>query len=150
MLANPVTSAANGVADLFPAASPPHAFSFRPADGYQSADLLENGVGYWVKFPAATVQPVSGDARTRDTLTVEAGWNMIGGISCPVDTGATITVPPGIRATPFYGYNGVYAGVPTLEPGRAYWVKMSAPGQLILSCYSVASPGQRHMQKELR
>jgi pectate lyase len=150
LVANPVTTTANAVAELFPTAAPPRAFLFNLASGYESTDRLENGIGYWVKFPAAAVQPVAGEARTRDTIDVGAGWNLIGGVSCAVDTGSIVSMPGGIRSSPFYEYVGVYTGAGSLEPGKAYWVKMSAPGQLILSCFTVAVPERQKQPKELR
>jgi hypothetical protein len=58
---------------------------------------------------------------------------MIGSISYSVDTSTIITVPTGIRASQYFGYNGGYNPSPTIEPGMAYWVKATSAGRFVLS-----------------
>lgn len=141
LVSNPVTTTADSVLQLFPAASTAHAFFFDPGSGYVQEFRLWNGDGYWVKFPSAGSADITGEARVRDTLAVAAGWNMIGGGSCAVDTNAVLTIPSGIRSSSFFGFAGVYTASPAVEPGRGYWVKMSAPGSLILNCFPAAHRG---------
>ncbi|HTK82650.1 MAG TPA: T9SS type A sorting domain-containing protein, partial [Bacteroidota bacterium] len=50
--------------------------------------------------------------------------------------------PGGIVTSEFYGYNGTYAVVDSLRPGKGYWVKSSQSGQIIISS-SAASPANR-------
>jgi hypothetical protein len=42
------------------------------------------------------------------------------------------TEPSGIIISSFFGYESGYSAVDTLFPGKAYWVKVSQPGILIL------------------
>ncbi|MBI5475252.1 MAG: right-handed parallel beta-helix repeat-containing protein [Ignavibacteriales bacterium] len=116
--------------NLFPEAISP-AFSF---DGsYQIKDTLEMGNGYWVKFSQQQTQQVSGDPILIDTIAVKIGWNLIGSITVPVPITKIVQNPNGIIVSSFFGYNGTYTATDTIAPGRAYWVKISADGELILS-----------------
>jgi hypothetical protein len=73
-----------------------------------------------------------------DTVAVQPGWNLVGSISASVDTGVIASDPPGIKASPWYGFNGGYAPALEIQPGRAYWVKASAAGSFILSTTATA------------
>jgi hypothetical protein len=96
-------------------------------------DTLNNGIGYWLRFDTTGTVSLTGTPRTRDTIDIEPGWNLIGGISDAIDTSAMIQVPPGILLSSYYGYNGVYVFADSLRPGAAYWIKSSSAGKLILT-----------------
>ncbi|MGA9117046.1 MAG: hypothetical protein WB626_09750 [Bacteroidota bacterium] len=136
MISNPMNAPNDSVWALFPTAAFPYAFSFSTSGGYVQQTRLLNGMGYWEKFPAAVTQPLPGGPRLEETITLAAGWNMIGSISPPVDTSSILESPAGIVTTPYYGFTTTYTPVQTLEPGRAYWVKSSAGGQILLSATS--------------
>jgi hypothetical protein len=70
---------------------------------------------------------------------VLAGWNLIGSISSPVDTGSIVSVPPGIRGSHWFGYANGYNPSLFLMPGRGYWVKATAPGKFLLTGPGAAS-----------
>lgn len=115
---------------LFPTASS-NAFTFQ--GGYVVKDILENGAGYWVKFPSATIVGIPGDHINSDSISVNAGWNMIGSISIPLSTTNVIPGPGVTIQSKFYEYQAGYKEVDILQPGKAYWVKTSAPGKLYLN-----------------
>lgn len=134
MISNPVTTADDSVRELFTTSSFAYAFAFVAGVGYQQEFRLANGAGYWGKFPAAAAENLFGVPRTVDTVEVATGWNMVGSISEPVDTGSITSIPPGINASGlWYGYNGSYVFATSLQPGQAYWVKASAPGAFVLN-----------------
>jgi hypothetical protein len=139
MISNPLAVANDSVSQLFPGASFPYAFAFSPATGYVQQYRMLNGAGYWEKFESAGSSTIVGSQITLDTIPIVQGWNMIGSISDPVDTASIVQVPPGIVATQYFGYSAGYSPAGTLVPGKAYWVKASAPGQLILSGAPVAT-----------
>jgi hypothetical protein len=143
MISNPVTATNDSVRYLFPSALFPYAFRFDRTIGYFTSYTLENGRGYWGKFGAGDSANIMGIARYIDTLEVSRGWNVVGSISFPVDTGDVLTIPPGIRASPFFGYSGGYSPVDTIEPGNGYWVKMSDFGSLILAATAVVHRAAR-------
>jgi hypothetical protein len=89
------------------------------------------------------IQEVVGVPVALDSIPVVAGWNMIGSISSPVDTASVLSIPPGNRVSNFFGYNGSLSSVATLVPGKAYWVKVSAPGMLVLGPPAPPARGER-------
>jgi hypothetical protein len=140
MVSVPLTMAEYEKTALFPdASSAAYAFS----DGYYSQSVLENGKGYWIKFPAAQTVTMTGGARLADTVEVFAGWNMIGGLSSPIEVDSVGSIPGGMEASPFYGYNGGYEKSSILEPGKGYWVKVDLQGKLVLGRASELTTSQR-------
>ncbi|MGA9115305.1 MAG: hypothetical protein WB626_00855 [Bacteroidota bacterium] len=132
IIANPVVTARDSVQELFPGALFPYAFAYQPGLGYGQAYTIPNGIGCWEKFPAGTTIPVPGAPITRDTLAVlEQGWNLVGSFSHPVDTGAVMTVPGGLRGSPFFRYDGAYTPATVLQPGLGYWLKANGNGVLV-------------------
>jgi len=125
---------------LFPSATTA-AFNF---DGsYQTAAVMENGPGYWLKFESAEVIALVGTQLTVDTFDVAQGWNMIGSISEPVPVGNITSIPPGIVTSQFFGYGTGYSVSPSIVPCRGYWVKVAEAGQLVLSSNPAALPASR-------
>jgi hypothetical protein len=141
MISNPVNAANDSVVHLYPLSSLPYAFAFVPSVGYQQRYQLVPGTGYWGKFPGLGSSDVPGDYILLDSIDVAAGWNMIGAISLPVDTASVVEVPPGIISSVYFGYATGYAADSLLRPGKAYWVKASATGKLVLASNGpVAAP----------
>ncbi|MFI5253278.1 MAG: putative Ig domain-containing protein [Bacteroidota bacterium] len=100
---------------------------------YKSDSLLANNIGYWVKFAAMEIQPITGSPITLDTINVVTGWNMIGSISYPVAAADVIPNPPSLTTSKFFTYENGYVVKDTVQPGYGYWVKASQNGQLIFS-----------------
>jgi hypothetical protein len=140
LISNPVANAMPGdsLLQLFPTSSFPHAFAFVPGSGYVQRYRAVNGLGYWAKFPSATFQEFFGDSLLRDSIAIVPGWNMIGSISLPMDTSALSTLPPGLRASLYYGYGGGYSVAAQILPGKGYWVKSSGTGMLVFAGASAA------------
>ena len=135
LISNPVTNPIPGdsVRQLFQASLNAYAFEYIPATGYVQKFRLENRKGYWEKFPAATVNTITGTARTRDTLNVVDGWNLVGSITNPVDTSTVVSIPPGLRASSWFGYSGGYSPVTQLTPGKGHWVKANGTGTFVIA-----------------
>jgi hypothetical protein len=93
---------------------------------------MQNGPGYWGKFPTTETVIIRGDEIRCDSIAVTTGWNIIGSISGFVDTSTIVSIPGGIRGSVFFGYSGGYSAVRYLVPGQAYWVKALGPGSLVL------------------
>jgi hypothetical protein len=53
-------------------------------------------------------------------------------LSFPIAVGAITQIPPGIVSSSYYGYNSGYHASLILNPKLAYWVKVNAPGKLVL------------------
>jgi len=143
MISNPVTNPVpdDSAKHLFPTII---SRAFRFSNGYVASDTMHNGVGYWGKFPAAVTNVITGSPRTRDSLTVSSGWNMVGSISNPVDTGTIVSTPPGLRGSNWFGWSGSgYIVVSQLAPGKAFWVKASAGGKFVLANPPLTAPAKK-------
>jgi hypothetical protein len=121
---------------VFPTAS---SSAFAYSDGYVTSPTLANGPGYWVKFSGSQSVPMSGIGLTQATIPVAAGWNMIGSIGSPVIVTTITSTPPGLVTSNFFGYGTGYQSAPTIEPGKAYWVKVNGVGSLNLSSASATA-----------
>jgi hypothetical protein len=115
---------------VFPTAVPP-AYGWQ--SGYISYSSIERGKGYWLKFHGDQTINMTGLKSVDDTIQVGGRWNMIGSVAESVSVGNIISNPPGNISSPYYGYDGGYSPVSSLQPGKAYWVKASATGTLILN-----------------
>jgi hypothetical protein len=146
MISNPVIRAAgaDSIRQLYRNSSFPYGFRFAGAEGYQQDYTMENGSGFWVKFPGAETNNITGAPLTVDSIAVLTGWNMIGSISDTVDTSAIVSVPSGIILPGWFGYSGGYGAVTQILPGKGYWVKSNADGIVVLS--AAPAPKSRRAQ----
>ena len=101
-------------------------------NGYVQATKMKFGKGYWAK-PSETVFFQGGKSFT-DSVSVKAGWNLIGALSEPMSLIELSSVPSSIIESRFYGYDsdGYYIA-DKLEPGFGYWVKVREDGVLIIT-----------------
>jgi len=125
---------------LFPSAST-NAFTFE--DGYVAYGTLENGRGYWMKFSGNETIFHDGLERREDTVSVQAGWNMVGSLSSSIAATTVSSIPGGIVTSSFFKYDNGYSASSTIDPGRGYWVKSSQAGQLVMSSIVSATPANR-------
>ncbi|GJQ63770.1 MAG: hypothetical protein SCALA702_28230 [Melioribacteraceae bacterium] len=116
-------------ANLFPSASS-SVFGFDA--GYFVEDTLQNGAGYWLKYPAETWIGISGFEVENKTVEVTAGWNLIGFFENPIQVSNISAVNNSI-ASPFYAFNGGYEVVDILSPGKGYWLKTNSEDTLYQS-----------------
>ncbi|MBI5216489.1 MAG: hypothetical protein HY960_12130 [Ignavibacteriae bacterium] len=118
---------------LFPSASS-HAFTFSALGGYEVQDTMENGKGYWLKFPSLQQDvSITGENRLSDVVEVEQDWNLVGSLSVPTIANNVTSNPSDIISLPFFSYNRGYSIADTLEPYKGYWIKATASGQLIMN-----------------
>lgn len=130
MVSVPVPMSDYRKSSLYPTALSP-AFTYR--GGYERSDTLQIGVGYWVRFGPMDTLRYMGPALARETVYVSDKWNMIGSISMPIAVSTIVSIPGGIATSAFFGYAGEYTPADSIRPGRAYWVRTSQSGKLILS-----------------
>ncbi len=128
---------------LFPTAVTP-AYRFIQADGYEPVGILSGGTGYWMKFAGPQTVLIPGSATTGDSVSVSAGWNLVGTPGSPLWTGVVASIPPGIVQSPFYACEPGYPSADTLRPGLAYWVRTSADGTLLFPAVPGQSPSLFH------
>ncbi len=121
---------------LFPTAT---SESFTYNGSYVVKTTLQNGIGYWLRFSDNQSIPITGTLNTDDTINVNTGWNMIGSMSVPVPVASIGSIPGGLVTSQFFGYDGGYQTVTSIQPGSGYWVKVSGAGKLILSSSNLSS-----------
>jgi hypothetical protein len=138
----PVRPVDGSASALFPGAASA-AFSFSALGGYAADDTLRPGEGYWMKFASPGSTPVTGETVLADTISVSAGWNLVGSISVPVPVGSILTDPPAMGTSAFFRYHLGYEESDTIVPGRGYWVKAESAGSLILLPGSAAHAHSR-------
>lgn len=131
MISVPLTVSDGRTTSLFPTAVS-EAYRYVQGVGYARRDTLVNREGYWLKFNSSQTVSISGSERVQDTIVVNAGWNTVGSISFPVEVDSIVQVPGGIIQSGFFTFDGSYIPTSTVDPGKSYWVRASAPGQLIL------------------
>jgi hypothetical protein len=105
--------------------------------GYVIEPTLSNGIGYWLRFGSEDENvKYAGSAVTSVTVAVKSDWNLIGSLSTelPIEK----IQPVGTTFyQPVYYFDGSYHPSTVLQPGRAYWVKTTTAGSLILNASSV-------------
>lgn len=106
--------------------------AFRYSSGYVEDDSLDHGVGYWLKFSEPQFTDLVGDSLHSDTISVRAGWNIIGSIAHLVPVTEIVQSPESIVVSLFYGFRGGYSPSDSIVPKRAYWVKVTSDGSLVL------------------
>ncbi|MCF8306602.1 MAG: hypothetical protein K9I71_09760, partial [Ignavibacteriales bacterium] len=127
MVSVPVLAPDMTKTSLFPSATS-SAFAFN--NGYQTADILVNGKGYWLKFGVNEEITIAG-LRVEEPNPVVAGWNMVGPYDQEFPVSQIASDPPGIISSSFFGYDGGYFTANTVYPGKGYWVKCTQAGALI-------------------
>lgn len=116
--------------ELFPS-SISSAYSFDQSIGYYSIDTLQNGKGYWLKFPQLQPFTMCGLPVENKIVQVRSGWNLIGGFDSDLSVSAITTQPPNILQSNFFGYNNGYFIASSIDRGKGYWIKVSQDGNLI-------------------
>jgi photosystem II stability/assembly factor-like uncharacterized protein len=118
---------------LFPMANT-SAYAFDPAQGYVVQNVLEPGIGYWLKFSSPVdLLNITGTPRTSDTIDVFPGWNLVGALGVSIDVASIVSDPANIIIGDFFSYSRGYQPAFTLEPLYGYWIKIGEVGKLYLS-----------------
>jgi alpha-amylase len=144
MLSIPVLPDNRQKTALFPTAIS-EAFRYVQNSGYTSADTIDAGIGYWIKYAASDTAMITGYPIDDDTIDIEQGWNLIGSITAPIPVDAIQQLPDGLTSSSFYKYNRGYIATDTLEPFHAYWIKADTTGKLVLSPLRTNFAKQHHI-----
>lgn len=105
---------------------------------YVQASVFTPDVGYWLKFPAATVIRQLGVKRTHDKVPVNAGWNIIGTIADTVQVSSVTPLTPGNTLSHFFEYSTGYGMPSVLKPAKGYWVKSALKDSLLIASTAMA------------
>jgi hypothetical protein len=117
----------------------PGASVFKFTGSYTAVTVTDPGEGYWMKHVGARTYntgdewPAGGIVIVpHDPIAAVTGWNLVGGYDVTVPVGSVTTTPPGLINATIFGYNGAYVAATDIEPGYAYWIKLSAAGSINL------------------
>jgi hypothetical protein len=84
-----------------------------------------------------SVVSFTGNTIDNVVLNVDEGWNLISGLSTPVN--ADILYASGLIAEgTLYGFSDVYFNSDIIEPGRGYWVRATESGEITLTAGALA------------
>jgi hypothetical protein len=111
------------------------AYSYCGVGGYVSQDILENGIGYYVKFNSDQDLIYAGEFLEYYGTPVCAGWNIVGSISeeVPISTNVCLFPGPNSFESSFFIYQNGYQVVNSIIPGRGHWIKVALNGSLLVN-----------------
>ncbi len=122
MVSLPVNKGDRSRSSVFPTSNS-SLYAFVPGSGYVTAETLNVGTGYWLKFPSSQTVIITGSAIDSVTINCPKNWSIIGGITSNVLVSNIIQNPPNSIATLFGYSNGYYPDTTFIAPGVGYWVK---------------------------
>jgi len=131
MIGLPVQVDNSGYLILFDNAVENTLFSFGENGSYIQEEMLTPGKGYWLRMTDEYVQDFSGEQISEVTVNLVEGWNLISGISYPINVDAVID-PNGllIPNTIYEYFGGGYVTVSSIGPGKGYWVRSLGNGTI--------------------
>ena len=143
ILSLPLEVSNNNYLTLFPNAVPGTLFEY--SETYFSSETIEPFLGYWLKFPSAQNNQVCGLDRTESILSINAGWNLIGGPNCNVPIESVIDPGGIIIPGTLYGYSESYISATSIDATKAYWVKANASGSINISCEALLAKNSNEL-----
>jgi hypothetical protein len=136
MIGLPLEVENSAYGDLFPTSVTGTLYSF--SGSYTPESELTPGAGYWLVFSDDGSDELSGEAINSLTLGLSQGWNMISGITLPVEISSVDDPENIIVPGALYEFNATYQNSSTLIPGQGYWINASADGDITISSGSSA------------
>ena len=133
---------------LFPDAIENTLFSYD--DFYISDTTLIQGEGYWLRFNEIGSTTISGTPINELTISLNEEWNLISGISTPINI-SDIQDPYGIIISgTVYGFtSGGYSNTETLEPGKGYWIRANNSGYIFLISNPELLPEECYLEPDV-
>tara|TARA_Y100000310_G_scaffold189110_1_gene189080 strand:+ start:320 stop:1579 length:1260 start_codon:yes stop_codon:yes gene_type:complete len=116
---------------VFPDAIENTLYSFD--DGYSLETNLENGEGYWIRFPEQGFSNFVGLEFEEITITINEGWNMISGVSEATSIYSIFDPYDLIVPNTIYNFVNGYNLADDLEPGQGYWLRSNGYGDIMIS-----------------
>ncbi len=105
---------------------------------YQNASDLTAGRGYWLRFNSAGTADITGTPINEISISLLEGWNLISGISVPLDVNNIDDPNAIIISGTIYGFDGGYVLTQELIPGDGYWLRAYEDGVITLNSGSRA------------
>ena len=131
MVGLPVITENNNYQVQFPYAVEGTLYSYNEV--YEEETLLENGKGYWLRIETSGANVFTGDPIPELEIILNEEWNMITGLTSPVQVSSIIDIENIIIEGTIFGFNGGYEDADVLMPGKGYWLKANSNGIISLS-----------------
>ena len=119
---------------IFPTATENTLYSY--SGNYVLETELSTGTGYWLLFDDTGTATITGQVIDELTINLTEGWNMISGISSAVSINNIDDPNEVIIPNTLYGFDNYYHLVTEIEPGRGYWIRAIADGEITISSNS--------------
>ena len=108
-------------------------------DGYLYETSLTPGKGYWLRFSNDGYSEITGLPIVELNANLNAGWNLISGISSPILITSIIDTENIIVPNTLFMFTGSYTESELLEPGEGYWLRTFQEGEIIFLLDTVSS-----------
>ncbi len=116
---------------LFPGSIDGTLYSFD--NGYNLETSLIHGEGYWLRFNEAGSTTITGGSITELTISLSEGWNLISGISIPLNISDIQDPDEIVIFGTVFGFNSAgYLNVEIVEPGKGYWIRTNSSGYITI------------------
>ena len=116
---------------IFPDAIENTLFSF--SEGYVIDSLMIHGEGYWLRFNESGSTDISGIQINELTISLNEGWNLISGISTPINISDIQDPNEIIISGTVFGFSpDGYSNTEIIEPGKGYWIRCFNDGEIII------------------
>jgi hypothetical protein len=130
MVGMPVNRTHESLVEIFPGVVQNSIFGY--SDSYYPATAGEPGRGYWVRHQTGTDIQIVGQVINELQLPLRKGWNLISGTSHPVALDAVVDEEGILADAVMFGFEGMYTQSQIIQPGRAYWLRASDEGSVLL------------------
>jgi hypothetical protein len=115
---------------LFPEAVENTLYNFNM--GYNLAEDLEAGIGYWVRLYNSGVTQLEGYVISEIEIELNEGWNLISGISELTSIANFIDPEEIIIPNTAYTFENGYINTDVFNPGNGYWIRAYQDGTIII------------------
>ncbi len=131
MVGLPVNATDPSQTSVFPGSVEGTLFSF--AETYVNENELVSGEGYWLYFPYSGHSALNGNDLNSLTITLNAGWNIVSGISEETDFSEISDPDQIVVPGSLYGFDGTYVNSLSLKPGKGYWINAFSEGNITIT-----------------
>ena len=131
MVGLPVNVPNASQSSVFPGSVEGTLFSF--GESYVNENELIPGDGYWLNFPYSGYAALSGTELNSLTVSLDAGWNIISGISEEIYISDIFDPDQIVVPGSLYGFDGTYVNALSLVPGKGYWINAFTGGNITIT-----------------
>jgi hypothetical protein len=123
---------------------------------YKASSALRGGSkAYWIKGGSTDSLQFKGKGLTQTPVTLQKGWNLIGGIADTISTSSIVDSADILGSTSIFEYKeNAYADATELKPGQGYWIFANEEGKIDLrldddiSLTAASNPDDQHSKQK--